>query len=216
MLQLNHGYGVNTEKKITNILFKADILMKVEAGSHKEIVVKHAKGGFMFLMYVLIAIIYGYIFFGSPKPDVEGYFLLSLVLSILVMSQIGYFSQKTYIIKNLSDDSVTVHIQTILKQDTRVYNKEENIRLKMFRFPRMEETVPERVALAILSGVDKIVFLPFAVPPFPFYPYGRYATSNSNWAKLQINEVKSAAVFLNIPLVEQIGELDYAGMIKSS
>lgn len=113
-----------------------------------------------------------------------------------------------------SRGSLILRAKSINKENVRIYNENEDMHLQIFRLFRINETVPERVCIAIISQ-ENITFLPLAAPSFLFYPYGRPTRRDSNLARLRIGAAKSAIEFLGLPLEEKIGELDFSGKIKS-
>lgn len=212
----DHQYGVEAENRLSKYFFGHYIPNTIEQANidnKKEVTIKSAKfTGIIFYLDVALAVFIFYLLIIESNKDIRSYFYSILALIAIISPRIGKSSQRTSIIRDYSNDSITICIQATLKKQIRVYEKGENIYFKMFRMPTIYEAVPERFVLAILSG-ENITFLPFAVPPFPFYFYGRNPRPDSNWIILEKNQVESIIAFLNLPLVQEIGEMDINGRI---
>jgi hypothetical protein len=188
-MRLNHEYELNAEQeqkvtdKVTSLWL--NIEQKIEGYQKKIIIAYNRKILAVFFTVVLIFLIYILI-------NIHDYFIVVIYI-LLIPSQLGFFSPKICIIKNMSDNSITIQKQSILNNETIAFKNEENPILKLFR------VMPAgNFALVIVSKNKKATLNP-ANPPFPFRVGVRY----NQW-RFTKKDAKNISNFLNIPLSSEI------------
>lgn len=167
----------------------------------KEIVITYRKTlGAAFLLIIVFSI---FIFFILSY----GYTSLTLLLLLAIILSSEQYSKKISIIRNISDNSMTIHKQTGFKKEIDYYKQEDKPQLKLLKLSDVKErfTDTDHFALSVASD-NKITLLRFLDAQFI---EGRtsYFTRYQNVPLLKSKEAQDISIFLDIPLSSKPGDL---------
>lgn len=216
MSSQNSAFGMNNPIMQNESLLVNDSMVMEKIGGQRQIKTKHGENGMTFFAIVTLLFVLLTLFYPTPEFDIGFLFLVILISYVCLGNRIGYHSQRLCLIKNPYDDSVTIHTRAIFAKATRVFDKKDNVRLKLFKYRYSDDIDRDRVAVAILSDPNRMTFLAYVVPSGFFNPSGRYSeTANSCRVRLSSEDARRAAEFLDIPMEEEMGTFNYMGEPKT-
>jgi len=205
---LNREYGLDREnnQRFSRLISSGwiDIKQKTESKQKKIIITYNRKR--IAILFIATLFFLAYVFLIASRD----YFVFIIGFCILTPTEVGFFSKKTYIIKNISDNSIIIQKQSILKSETTIYKKEENPSLKLI----FKDSLTDKFDLVIVSR-NKMTTLGFIDSPFPFNNYGHYFTRHSTYEdnlrghtlSFSKIEVGSISNFLDISISGKINSI---------